>query len=189
MKRFIETTNPNGHWTIERVYRGMTDAELNELEASGQAVDNVHLYWGRAVAERIAAGVPAMYAYAAIAKKVGRGKSTIAQCYYTWKTFRDVELDERVPYSVLNHARQWEDPDEVIDYYLEQRCSVDEVEAVFRVREGEEERELFRQSNLPRFLVGAWREAWGLPREQYEQAIGKLNEFLEIVGYHGVQSA
>ena len=182
MNGVIETMNLP--WTVERVYQTMTEQELAELEASGQAVDNVHWYWGRVVAERISAGVPCMIAYAAIAKKVGRGKSTIAQCYYTWKTFRDVEHNELVPYSVYNHARQWTEPDEVLTYYMEQRCSVDEVEAVFRISEEPAERETFAKTELPRYFVGAWREMVGLPKERYELALKKLHEFMEIVNEH-----
>ena len=169
-------------WTIDRIYQSVSENELTELELSGEAVDNVHWFWGRKAAEWIARGFPSMYVYAAIAKKVGRASVTVRQCYYTYKTFRDVETDERVPYSVYNHARQWHDPEEVVKYYVDHaKCSIDEIENVFRVSESEDDRETFNKTGLPRYLVGAWREAWGLPKKEYDEAIGYLNSYLGVI--------
>lgn len=171
-------------WTIDRIYQSVPESDLQELEESGTAADNIHWLWGRKAAEWIRRGLPSMWVYAAVAKKVGRSSVTIRQCYYTFKAFQDIEFDERVPYSVYNHARQWSDPDEVINYYMEQRCSVDEVETVFRISETEDEREQFAQTNLPRFLVGAWREMYGLPKEKYDNALNYLNLFLQEIGWN-----
>jgi hypothetical protein len=171
-------------WTISRIYESVGDDELADLDASGTAADNINWYWGRKAADWIARGFPAMLVYSAIGKRVGRGASTIAQCYYTWKTFRDNETDERVPYSVYNHARQWEVPDEVVNYYLEhQGCSVDEIETVFRVSETEADRETFKQTGLPRFFVGVWREMVGLSADKYARAVELLKEVLSVIGW------
>ena len=176
-----QTITANAVWSVDRIYHSVGEDELLELEASGQAVDNVNWYWGRKAAEWIARGLPSMYVYSAIGKKVGRASVTIRQCYYTYKTFRDVELDERVPYSVYNHARQWNDPEAVIDYYMTHVCSVDEIETVFRVSDTDDERETFAKTGLPTFLIGAWREMKGLTKQKYGEAIGYLNSFLEVV--------
>lgn len=167
-------------WTIDRIYQSVPEQELAELEASGQAVDNVHWLWGSKAADWIARGFPSMSVYSAIAKKVGRSATTIRQCYYTYKTFRDTleNYDERIPYSVYNHARMWKDPDEVLNYYMTHRASVDEVEAVFRTDSDDEP---FVQTGLPRFLVGLWREMRGLPKAKYALALQKVNEILELI--------
>lgn len=169
-------------WSVDRIYQSVPESDLLELDASGTAADNIHWLWGRKAAEWIRRGLPSMYVYAAIAKKVGRSAVTIRQCYYTYKAFQDVEYDERVPYSVYNHARQWNDPDAVINYYIENHCSVDEVEAVFRVSDSDDEQ--FTNTNLPRFLVGAWREMRGLPRDKYSNAMNYLNLFLQEIGWN-----
>lgn len=174
-------------WSVDRIYHSVDEAELLELEASGQAVDNVNWFWGRKAHEWISRGLPSMYVYSAIGKKVGRASVTIRQCYYTYKTFRDMELDERVPYSVYNHARQWNDPEAVVDYYMTHAgCSVDEIETVFRVSDTDDERETFAKTGLPTFLIGAWREMKGLPSMKYNEAIGYLNSFLEVVGWNKI---
>jgi hypothetical protein len=170
-------------WTISRIYESIPEAELQELDASGDTVDNINWYWGRKAAEWIGRGFPSMLVYSAIGKRVGRGSSTIAQCYYTFKTFGNTETDERVPYSVYNHARQWVTPDEVVNYYLDHQCSVDEVETVFRVTESAEDRETFKATGFPRFFVGVWREMVGLPQDKYNQAVELLKEVLSVIGW------
>lgn len=179
-----QTVTASANWSVDRVYQSVGEDELLELEASGQAVDNVNWYWGRKAAEWIRRGLPAMYVYSAIGKKVGRSAVTIRQCYYTFKAFQGVEMDERVPYSVYNHARQWTDPDAVVNYYITHNCSVDEIETVFRVTDTDDERETFAKTGLPVFLVGAWREMRGLTTQKYNEAIGYLNSFLEVVGWN-----
>jgi hypothetical protein len=180
-----QVTAPVQKWTIRRIYESVPENELQELEASGQAVDNVQWYWGRIASEWISRGMPKMLVYAAIGKKVGRSAVTIAQCFYTYTTFTRTEMlyDERIPYSVYNHARQWSAPDEVLEYYITHACSVDEIEQVFRGSEPDDEREAFGKTSLPRFLVGAWREARGLPPEKYDRAMLLLREYLEVIGW------
>lgn len=168
-------------WTIHRIYESVPAEELAKLDASGTAADNIHWYWGSVAADWISRGMPKMLVYAAIGKRVGRAASTIAQCYYTFISFGRDETDERVPYSVYNHARQWHEPDEVIQYYLDNRCSVDEIETVFRISEPDEEREQFAKTGLPRMFVGVWRAMVGLPAEKRERAIALLREVLEVI--------
>jgi hypothetical protein len=91
--------------------------------------------------------------------------------------------DERVPYSVYNHARQWSNPDEVINYYLTHRCGVDEIETIFRISEPDEAREQFAKTGLPRMFIGVWREMVGLSAERRERAIALLREVLEVIGW------
>jgi len=170
-------------WTIRRIYESVLDDELAKLDASGTAADNINWYWGSVAADWIGRGFPKTLVYSAIGTRVGRAASTIAQCYYTFLAFGRDEVDERVPYSVYNHARQWSNPDEVIDYYLTHQCSVDEIETIFRISEPDEAREQFAQTGLPRMFIGVWREMIGLSAERRERAIALLKEVLEVIGY------
>lgn len=177
----VENTN----WTINRVYDNFPDA-AKRWEALGQQDSNIHWMYGQECGLLITAGVPAMLAYAAIGRKAGKTSQTIRKSYYTYKTFSDEQREEfhLVPYSVFQHARSADNPDEVLQYYQDENgksgCSVDEIEAVFPLTETEEERDGFKNSDMPRYLYGAWRQMIGLNGNR-KQAEYHLNEFVKLV--------
>lgn len=167
-------------WTVNMVYGEFPEA-VSRWEALGQADTNIHWAYGQEADALITHGVPAMLVYAAIGRKAGVKSQTIRKAYYTWKTFTDAQREQYhlVPYSVFRHARTCDNPEAVLEYYVnEGGVSVDEIEIVFPANEEAEE---FEKADYPRYLVGAWRRLVGLPATIRTQAEFHLREFARLV--------
>ena len=173
----VDSTN----WTVGKVYDSFPEAAAR-WEALGQQDSDIHWAYGREADALIQLSIPAMLVYSAIGKKAGKSSQTIRKSYYTFKTFTDAQREQYclAPYSVFQHARTWDNPEEVLQYHADEGCSVDEIEEVFKSTEPEE-RELFKQSGFDRYLVGAWRKMIGLSREKRSQAEYHLKAFQELV--------
>lgn len=174
----------NELWTVSLVYDFVGEQTINRWVTLGQTDSEIHWAYGREAGDLIDKGIPAMVVYLAIGHKAGKSSQTIRKSYYTFKTFTDAQREQyhAAPYSVFAHARTYEDPEAVLQYYAdEQNCTVDEIEAVFRQGEDVDFINEFRRSEFPQYLVGAYRRLMGLPAPKREQAERLLREFIEVV--------
>lgn len=166
-------------WSVSKVYEQFPEA-VARWEALGDRDSSIHWNYGAEANALITAGVPAMLAYSAIGRKAGVTSQTIRKAYYTWQQFPDAVREEYhlVPYSVFRHARTCDDPEAVLRYYVDEGGpSVDEIEAVFKAGEEDEQ----EKTDYPRYTVGIWRRMVGLPADARARAEVLLNELVTIL--------
>jgi len=129
--------------------------------------------------DRVVMQVPSMLVYVAIGRKAGKSAETIRKSFYTWRAYTGAQREEYhlAPYSVFDHARMCEKPEEVLQYYIAEQCGFDEIKAAFRA--GEEEKE-FPYSDFPRYLAGAYRQMLGWKTENRKRGEELLDEFEKL---------
>ena len=173
MNRIVEP------WTIGKIYQVVGDDAIARWEALGQTDSDIHFAYGREANSLIEQGLPSMLVYVAIGRKAGKSSETIRKSFYTWRAFTGAQREEYhlAPYSVFDHARMCDNPEEVLQYYIAERCSIDEVKALFAA--GEEEKEN-PYGNTPRYLVGAFRRMLGWSAEHRLLGERLLLEFDEL---------
>lgn len=174
----IESGTPY-QWSVKAIYDNFPEA-VSRWEALGQADGNIQWQYGREASALIDNGVPAMLVYSAIGKKAGVTSQTVRKAYYTWRAFPDAVREQYhlVPYTVFRHARACDNPEEVLQYYVDEGGpSVDEIEQVFPLTEEAQE----TVSEFPRYAVGIWRRMVGLPVDARERAEELLRELVTIL--------
>jgi len=173
--------------TVPQVFDLVGEEVCARWEKIGALESKAHWAYGGEAEQLIAEGIPAMLAYKAIAIKAGNSSQTIRKAYYTYKAFTAEQRAEFeiAPYSIFQHARTCKDPIKVLQYYKDNRTSLDEVEIVFpAVPENEELEKEFQGKNLPRIFYGVYRELWGCDpflRARADELIKELNEIIEQV--------
>lgn len=170
--------------TINEIYTLVGEDVTSRWEALGQTDSDVHWAYGME-AEALIPEFPNGLVYKAIAKKAGKSSQTIRKSYYTYKAF-DKDIREKYklcPYSIFQHARTQDDPEEVLKYYLDNRASVDEVEIQFpEGMEGEPIEEEFKRQGLDRALFfGIFREIFGIDAFSRARVIEYLREIQEVI--------
>lgn len=167
-------------WSVARVFEAFPDAvaRWDALESVGS---DFHWSLGREANYLVENGVPAMTAYAAIGRRTGVKSQTVRKAYYTWRAFPDSVREEyhTVPYSVFRHAARYENPEEVLEYYVaEGGVSVEEIEQVFRIGEQDDEIE---KPAFPRYVVGIVRRMLGLPPQKRQTAEALLRDLIALI--------
>lgn len=170
--------------TVSEVYARVGEETIHRWETLGKMDSDIHWAYGQEAKDLIERYcVPSMLAYTAIGRKAGKSSQTIRKSFYTYKTFTDAQREQyhTAPYSVFAHARTCDDPEAVLQYYADERCGVDEIEAVFRQGDDIEFMNEFRRSKFPQYLVGAYRRLMGLPEQKRKEAERLLRRFIEVV--------
>jgi len=166
-------------WTIGKIYQFVGEDTLSRWEALGQTDSDIHWAYGMEANALVEQGIPSMLVYVAIGRKAGKSAETIRKSFYTWRAYTGAQREEYhlAPYSVFDHARMCEKPEEVLQYYIAEQCGFDEIKAAFRA--GEEEKE-FPYSDFPRYLAGAYRQMLGWKTENRKRGEELLDEFEKL---------
>ena len=171
--------------TVPQVFALVGDDVIAKWERLGEIDSKTHWAYGAEAEALIAEGVPAMLVYKAIAIKTGKRSETIRQAYYTFRAYTPAEREKyaAAPYSVFRHAKDTDDKIAVLEHYINNRASVDEIETVFPAREAEEadiERE-FRALDMPRMFYGIYREIYGASPAVVKKVISYLRVLKRII--------
>lgn len=171
--------------TVPQVFALVGDDVIAKWERLGEIDSKTHWAYGAEAEALIAESVPAMLVYKAIAIKTGKRSETIRQAYYTFRAYTPAEREKyaAAPYSVFRHAKDTDDKIAVLEHYINNRASVDEVETVFPAREAEEadiERE-FRALEMPRMFYGIYREIYGASPAVVKKVISYLRVLKRII--------
>lgn len=176
----VDSTNCR---TIADVYAAVGEKVCARWQALGETDSKIHWQYG-AEADAIIPEFPAMLVYKAIAKKAGRSSQTIRKAYYTYKAFDEATREKYhlVPYSIFQHAAGQNDPIAVLEHYVNNQASVDEVEAVFPEVVDEGIFDEFKKTGLDRgMFYGIYREAWGMRIETRAKIMDLLNKIDELI--------
>lgn len=169
-------------FTIEDVYQAVGEKVTARWEALGQTDSKIHWQYG-AEADALIPEFPAGIVYKAIAKKAGKSSQTIRKAWYTFKAF-DAATREKYdlcPYSIFQHARTQKDPIAVLQHYIDNRSSVDEVEAIYPTVEDEDFEKEFESKGFIRIFYGIWREVFGIAPELKREVDYHLKEIQKII--------
>lgn len=170
------------HWTINAVYETFPEATA-QWEAIGGEDSRIQWFYGKESNKLIKNGVPAMIAYSAIGRKAGVNSQTIRKAFYTWRAFDEATQEEYhlAPYAVFNHARRCDNPEKVLQYYVDENakggCGIDEIEAVFPL--DKEDDSEFEKTGLPRWAYGFIRQLAGMNKNK-EKAQEHFGEFMRL---------
>ena len=175
----------NNITTVPQVFALVGDDVIAKWERLGEIDSKTHWAYGAEAEALIAEGVPAMLVYKAIAIKTGKRSETIRQAYYTFRAYTPAEREKyaAAPYSVFRHAKDTDDKISVLEHYINNRASVDEIETVFPAREAEDadiERE-FRALDMPRMFYGIYREIYGASPAVVKKVISYLRVLKRII--------
>jgi hypothetical protein len=158
--KVVDSTN---RVTVADIWKAVGEEVTTRWETLGQMDSKVHWQYGAEAAELIDE-FPAMAVYKAIAIKAGKSSQTIRKAYYTFKAF-DAETRvkyEACPYSIFQHARTQDNPIDILEYYINNRSSVDEVEAVYPEIENRDFENEFQAQGISRIFYGVYREVYGI---------------------------
>lgn len=150
--------------TVPQVFDLVGPDVTARWEKLGDMDSKIHWSYGREAEALIAERVPKMLAFKAIAIKAGKGSQTVRKAYYTFIAFTDEQRKDfdLCPYSIFLIARGQSNPEEVLQYYIDHRASVDEVEIEYpEVGDNEIEKE-FIARGYPRYFYGIYREIYGI---------------------------
>lgn len=169
--------------TVSEIWEIAGEAACNRWEALGQTASKVNWAYGAEAEALIVEGMPAMQVYKAIAIKAGVSSQTVRKSYNVYMAFGEAvrRKYELCPYSAFRIAHGQKDPEEVLKYYQDRRCSIDELKEVFPpmndVNGGKHKR--FVSSGYPRYFWGILREVYGSPRER--EALEHLDALARII--------
>lgn len=181
--QLVETPNLK-QVTIPQLYQIVGEQRCAKWQALGDMDSKVHWAYGAEAAELIDEGFAAMTVYKAIGIKAGRSSETIRKAYYTFKSFTAATREKYnlCPYSVFDHARHCDNPISVLEHYVSNQSSVDEIELVFQPADGDAEFESdFNRTGYPRIFYGIYREIYGLAPNIRKQVETRLQEINEII--------
>jgi hypothetical protein len=171
--------------TVPQVFALVGDDVIAKWERLGEIDSKTHWAYGAEAEALIAEGVPAMLVYKAIAIKTGKRSETIRQAYYTFRAYTPAEREKyaAAPYSVFRHAKDTDDKISVLEHYINNRASVDEIETVYPARneeDAEADRE-FRTYDLPRMFFGIYREIYGASPALVKKVVSYLRVLKRII--------
>lgn len=172
--------------TVPQVFALVGEDVCLRWESLGQMDSKVHWAYGAEAEQLISENVPAGLVYKAIGIKAGKSSQTIRKAYYTFKAFTPEQRDQYAlcPYSIFQHARTQKKPEKVLQHYINNRTSVDEIEALFPVIENEELEKEFSTRGYPRMFYGIYREAWGIDpffKARIEEHLTEIKNIFEQV--------
>lgn len=170
--------------TVPQVFDLVGDEVCARWETLGTMDSKVHWQYGAEAESLIAENVPALLVYKAIAIKAGKNSQTIRKAYYTYKAFTAEQRNKYnlAPYSVFKHAATCKDKEKVLQHYIDNRSSVDEIETVFPATPENEAMDTeFRKLDLPRMFYGIYREIWGIDPAKKKKVITYLAVIKRII--------
>jgi hypothetical protein len=169
--------------SVSDVYQLVGEDTCARWEALGHVDSAVHWKYGEEAEQLISEGVPNMLAYKAIAKKAGKKQETIRQAYYTYKAFTPDQREqyELCPYSVFRHAKNTPAPLEVLQHYIDNVSTVDEVEEIFPATGEDATEKDFIQTGFPRMFYLIYREIWGMDAKVRNKIIGYLKVINRVI--------
>lgn len=171
------------HLTVQQIFDVVGEETTGRWEALGEVDSKSHWQYGAEADALIEEGFSAMTVYKAIGIKAGKNSQTIRKAYYTYKAF-DAQTREKyhlAPYSVFKHARTQKKPIEVLEHYVNNRSSVDEIETIFPIIEDEEFEKYFKSLKFPRIFYGITREIFGIDPFMKARVEEHLNEIKIIL--------
>lgn len=182
MNIVVENTNCKTI-TVPQLLDMVGDNVRAKWRAIGDMDSKIHWQYGAEADALISEGYPAMVVYKAIAIEAGKSSQTVRKAYCTYASFTADQRKkyELCPYSVFAHARTQKEPESVLQYYLDNRASVDEIEAVYPENSGDEFDVYFNVLGYPRIYYGIMREAYGLPQEKIEKIAVLLDGITKII--------
>lgn len=159
--RLVKNTTPSV--TVPQLLEAVGEAVTARWETLGLTDDKIQWQYGKE-ADELIPEFPAMTVYKAIAIKTGKTSQTIRKAYYTYKAYTQATREKYhlVPYAVFAHARTQKDPLVVLEHYVNNQASMDEIEKVFPVVEDEAVEKEFQSFGLDRIFYGVFREVFGL---------------------------
>lgn len=169
-------------WTIDSVCQSVGDDVLAEIEALGNQINKAQWRIGQIAGEWIKAGMPAMLVYSVIAKRAGKRPTSIRNYFYT---YRDTPLELRetyeAPFAIFNHARQVENPTDVLEYWHSENATITEVEKQFPISAPDEIIEK-RTFEFPIWASPLFRRLSGLQPEKKSRAEILIKELIVLLG-------
>ncbi len=168
--------------TVPALLQAVGDDVQTRWETLGQADGKIHWAYGREADALISEGAKVGIVCKAIAIKAGKSFETIRKAYYTYKRFTDTQRDQfhLCPYSIFQHAATTKRPVEVLQYYLDNRTSVEEIETVFPPMMDDVQK-AFVTSGYPRIFYGVYREIYGLDELKRREAQGHIDALNKII--------
>ncbi|TXH59224.1 MAG: hypothetical protein E6Q97_00285 [Desulfurellales bacterium] len=169
--------------TVPQVFALVGDDVVARWERLGEIDSKTHWAYGMEAEQLIAEGIGNMLVYKAIAIKTGKSAETIRQAYYTYKAFTDAERKqfEAAPYSVFRHAKDCEDKIAVLEHYINNQSSVDEIETIYPTAPDDEIEKDFRALDMPRMFYGIYREIWGASVATRNKVIAYLRVIKRVI--------
>jgi hypothetical protein len=172
-------------FTVPQLLEAVGDEVITRWESLAETETKIQWAYGRE-ADALIPEFPAMIVYKAIAVKTGKSAESIRKYYYTYKAFTDAEREkyEVIPYSFFAHARLYKAPIEVLDYCMDKRASLDEIERVFPVTEYEGDKEFdrdFTAQGFSRIFYGVWREIYAADPFLKARAVESIKELEAII--------
>lgn len=170
--------------TVPALLSAVGEETCNRWTAIGQTDNKVHWQYGIEAEALISEGARVGVVCKAIAVKAGRSSETIRKAYYTYTAFTAAERKryDLCPYSVFQHARTQEKPLEVLQYYIDNQSSVDEVETVYPEPSKDAEFDkYFASTKLPRIFYGIERELYGINPIWKQEADEHIRQIIEII--------
>jgi len=167
--------------TVSEIWSTVGEEICAKWEALGQTESSINWGYGREAEVLIAEGYPAMQVYKAIAIKACVSSQTVRKSYNVYMAFDEATRRkyDLCPFGVFQIARGHDQPEKVLKYYLEKRCSIDELKEVFP-NEKSEKREKFETMGYPRYFWGILREIYGTPRQaEAIEHLDWLNEYIK----------
>ena len=170
--------------TVPQVFQLVGEDVCARWENLGNMDSKVHWAYGKEADDLISEGVPNMLVYKAIAIKAGKRSQTIRKAWYTWKQFTPEQREKYnlAPYSVFQHAATCKNPEKVLQHYIDNRASVDEVELVFpSAHENEALEKEFDELGFGRMFYGIYREVWGIDPKIKKKIISYLTVIQRLI--------
>jgi len=172
--------------TVPQVFQLVGEEVCARWERLGEIDSKTHWAYGMEAEALIAENVPAMIAYKAIAIKAGKRSQTIRKAYYTYKAFNDEQRKkyDLCPYSVFQIARSQDEPEKVLQEYIDKQASVDEIEISYPEITNRELENEFKARGYPRIFYGIYREIFGIDpflKARVLEHLQDINEILEQV--------
>jgi hypothetical protein len=169
--------------TVPQVFALVGDDVCARWEKLGDLDSKIHWQYGQEAEALIAEGVPAMLVYKAIAIKSVKKSQTIRKSYYTFKAFTPEQRAkyELCPYSIFQIARTQEEPEKVLQEYINNRASVDEMEIVYPEIADKMFEAEFESRGYPRMFYSIYREIYLIDPFLKQRVIENLNEIEEII--------
>jgi hypothetical protein len=186
-KQVDSTLSLSSITTVPALLAMVGEATCNRWVAIGQTDSKVHWQYGKEAEALISEGARVGVVCKAIAVKAGRSSETVRKAYYTYTSFTEAERKQYdlCPYSIFQHARTQEKPLEVLQYYIDNQASVDEVETVYPpIGDDKEFDTYFNATKYPRYFYGICRELYGIDpiwKQEADEHLKALNEIIKQV--------
>ena len=169
--------------TVPALLQIVGDDVQARWETLGQAAATPHRAYGREAAAPTGAGARVGILCHPTPIKAGKSFETIRKAYYTYKRFTDEQREQfhLCPYSIFQHASTTKRPVDVLQYYLDNRTSVEEIETVFPPMMDDVQK-AFVNSGYPRIFYGVYREIYGLDdvkKREAQEHIDALNKIIQ----------